>query len=139
MTPPLRPSLFIDASAWVALCYPREGNHTTARAFHEGLKKSYYDHIHTSVHTLSEAYGWLLHHVSGRHALELLKRIERGITVHSVDAQLMRDAQAILQPKGAPPIELADVMNTLIMNRIGIRQIWSYDSDYTTLGYLSVG
>lgn len=81
----------------------------------------------------------MIQHAGRRHALDLLNRVERGIYIHPVDAPWLRDAQAIFHPKGAPAIELADVMNTLIMNRTGIHQIWSYDGDYTTLGYLSVG
>lgn len=140
MTHP-RPSLFIDASAWVALEYPKERNHRAAWAFLDGLRDEPrpFGHLHTSLHALLEAHGWLLHHASRAHADRLLARVQRGIALHGSDREAFWAAAARLAAKGAPPVELADAMNAVAMDRLGIRAIWSYDRDYERLGYGRVG
>jgi predicted nucleic acid-binding protein len=141
VTAAFRPSLFIDASAWVALVYPRESRHREARMFLETLASAAraFGHNHTSVHTLSQAYGWLLHHAGRGHAMDLLRRAERGIHLHTTDADLLWDATTLLRPKGAAAVELADAMNVVLMSRHKIQSIWTYDDDYKKLGYDCVG
>lgn len=134
-------SLFIDASAWVAVEYPKEQNHAAAWAFLSTLRteRRPFGHLHTSLHALLEAHGWLLHQASRAHADKLLARVQRGVALHGSDRESFWAAAARLAARGAPPVELADAMNAVVMDRIGIRTIWSYDRDYERLGYERVG
>ncbi|HEV8361567.1 MAG TPA: hypothetical protein VGR28_14045 [Candidatus Thermoplasmatota archaeon] len=139
MTAP-RPSLFIDASAWVAVEYPKERNHDTARAFLEGLRETQrFGYVHTSLHALLEAHGWLLHHASAAHASRLLDRVQRGVGLHGTDREILWAAAARLATRKAAAVELADAMNAVVMDRLGIRSIWSYDREYERMGYERVG
>lgn len=140
MTVP-RPSLFVDASAWVAVEYAKERHHAAAWAFLRGLRREPrpFGHLHTSLHALLEAHGWLLHHATPAHAARLLARVQRGIVLHGSDREAFWAAAARLAAKGAPRAELADAMNAVAMDRAGIRTIWSYDRDYERLGYERVG
>lgn len=135
------PSLFIDASAWVAIEYPKERNHARARAFLAGLQRAdrRFGHLHTSLHALLEAHGWLLHHASPAHANGLLTRVGRGVALHGSDREAFWCAVSRLAGRGAKDVELADAMNAVTMDGLGIRAIWSYDRDYERLGYERVG
>lgn len=140
MSPDPRPSLFIDASAWVALEYPKEAHHDAARAFLDRLKgpDRPYGHLHTGLIALVEAHGWLLHHAGPAHAGHLLSRVERGVVLHGVERETFWAAAARLG-LAAAGVELADALIAVLMDRVGIRHVWSYDDDFEALGYPRVG
>lgn len=141
MPGPVKPSLFIDASAWVALEYPKDASHQAAMAFLGNLRgpDRRFGHLHTSLHALLEAHGWLLHNVSSRHADHLLDRVERGVLLHEATSEDFWAAAARRRKEAAESVELADLLSAVLMDEVGINTAWSYDDDFEAMGYERVG
>lgn len=141
MPAPIKPSLFIDASAWAAIEYTKDANHDAAMTLLDSLQEPdrRYGHLHTSLHALLEAHGWLLHHASPAHADHLLQRIQRGVLLHETSREAFWAAAARRGKETTEEIELAVLLAAVLMDEIGITTVWSYDRAFEALGYERVG
>ena len=127
--------VFIDTSAFYALADPRDGNHVEAIAARRVLTDTR-SRLYTSNFVLAEAHGLLLGRLGRFTALQILLDVDRSnTTIERASATDEQRARAILASYTDKDFSLTDAISFAIMQRLGITQAFSFDSDFAQYGF----
>jgi len=128
--------LFVDTGAWIALNMERDHLRSRAREFiTEATSGGGYGNFHTSEFILQETYTYVLYRYGQTKALELLQRIAASeVIVHPFGTLEFTD---VIDGMSREPTKLSfvDWTSVLLMERYSIKHIFSFDSDFDTLGF----
>jgi uncharacterized protein len=135
---PLRRSLFVDASAWVALIDARDGCHLPARGFWLASLEARRTFL-TSDYVLDEAYTLLRRRRNGlAMARELHGRIgaSRLIEVVEIGADLRAAAWEIFTTYEDPTFSFTDCTSFALLRERRLLEAFTFDGDFRPAGFL---
>ena len=127
--------MFLDSSAFYAALDARERKHPDARSLFEHLR-ALGAQLYTSNYVAAEAHALILRRVGRVVALRFLSDLDRSATtvIGALPADEQR-ARAILRRYDDKDFSLTDAISFAIMERLGISQAFSFDSDFAQYGF----
>ena len=131
------PSIFVDTSAWVALNEKKDTYHKKAKSFLEKIKKGElsFGPIHTSDFVLQETYTYLLYNYNYRAAVDIINRIHQSnVIIHPFNS-LQFDNVWVKIESEERELSFVDWSTNMYMEKYNIRHIFSFDSDFSKLGF----
>ena len=122
--------LFADTSFLVASLRVNDENHQRARAIAEKMD----DKMMISDHVLSELLTLLAYKEGNKTAYQAGKDL-LGSDVRIVHAVPEDIRPALELMRTTPKLSMCDALSATIMQKLGIKKILSFDSDFDTLGF----
>ena len=131
-------AVFVDTSGLFAALVRNDAMHEQAAAtFHRLLELGV--ELYSSSYVLLETVAVL----QVRVGLEAARRVERElrplVRMTWIDETLHNRAFQRLELRGRRALSLVDCSSFVVMEEIGIRHAFTYDSDFTDEGFTSVG
>jgi len=131
--------LLIDADAFVALNDKKDSNYQKATKISEFITISKAA-LFTSDPAFGEAITVISENVGLKKAVEFAEEILKSkIEIIEVDPRLRRDALEIFKKQRSKNTRFTDCVNMAILEREGLKEIFSFDSDYKKNGILRIG
>ena len=131
------PPLFIDTSAWVALNEKKDAHHEKARSFIEMNNKGElkFGPLHTSDLVLQETYTFFLYNYHYEAAVDVVGKIlESNVIVHPFASSNSHEIwDNTLERK--TKLSFVDWSIVAYMKRYGIKHIFTFDGEFSKLGY----
>ena len=129
--------VFIDTSALVAWASDRDEHHAAAQVEFDRFLDEQRRFVMTT-DVFDETVTMLLGRRGHRAAVALGERIRRGepFRVTDVDAGLRDEAWALFRRYADNPISHTDCTSVIAMRRIGITEVFSFDSDFDRAGVI---
>ena len=137
MIPPPN-NIFIDSSGWVALFDPQDKYHTQAVTFWQQLPAER-PFLITNDYVLDETYTILRR---GRYGLQRATQVHqiveqsRLIELIEVNIDYRQRAWALFQLYEDKILSFTDCVCFVMMQTLGIHQVFSFDSDFKRLGFI---
>ena len=131
--------VFADSGYWVALLYPRDQHHATAKTVAAGLGQV---SIVTTHMVLAEAFNAMAKSGEGgrRHVAQLLEDLENDPDVEVIpqnEAQF-RAAVQRYATRTDQSWSLTDCASFLVMEERGITEALAYDRDFEQAGFVAL-
>jgi predicted nucleic acid-binding protein len=127
--------VFVDTSAFYALANQREVNHVKALEIRARLIRERYS-LYTTNYVIAETHALVLARTHRVFALQVLIDIDRSnttvIRASEADDQRARD---LLRRYDDKDFSLTDATSFAVMERLGLRQAFSFDSDFAQYGF----
>ena len=131
--------LLIDADAFVALNDKGDSNYQKVIKISEFITISKTT-LFTSDPAFGEAITVISENVGLKKAVEFAEEVLRSnIEIIEVDPKLRRDALEIFKKQRSKNTRFTDCVNIAILNDKGLKEIFSFDSDYKKSGILRIG
>lgn len=125
---------FVDSSAYYALTDSRDHNHGAAvgaaqRLAHDG------NDLYATNYVAAETHGLILNRLDRDSAERFLDRLYAGST-HIIRATEgdERRAREIIHQQRDKEYSLVDAISFAVMERLHLRQAWSYDQHFSQFG-----
>ena len=84
----------------------------------------------------AEAHGLILGRTNRSRALQFLEELPKtGIRVVAIEAQDEASAMGIIRAYDDEDFSLTDATSFAIMNRLGLRSVFSFDEDFARYGF----
>jgi predicted nucleic acid-binding protein len=133
------PTVFVDATAFVALTVENDDRHADAAAIVDRLQVERW-HLYTITAMLTETHALLLRDIGIDKATRFLVDIyaSPAVTVGLVDRDDENRAIEILQQYADKDFSFADALAFAVSARVGIRYAWSFDRHFKQYGQLHV-
>ncbi len=128
--------VFVDTSALVALAHPADNNNLRAKAILNGLLIPGRYRPHTTMFVLAETQALVLRRTrQPPFAASYVARLYRGeLTIIRVAEADEAAALGILTRYQDKFFSFTDAISFAVMERLGIRRVFSYDSDFDQYG-----
>lgn len=131
--------LLIDADAFVALNDKKDSNYQKAIKISEFITISK-TALFTSDPAFGEAITVISENVGLKKAVEFAEEVLKSkIEIVEVDSKLRRDALEIFKKQRSKNTRFTDCVNMAVLNNKGLKEIFSFDSDYKKNGILRIG
>jgi uncharacterized protein len=129
--------IFVDSSAWVALADIRDRHHKAALAFNAELVTGKAGRLLTSDYVLDETLTLIRKRSGGETVRAFLLRLETSSSTQQiwVTPTHYRAALAIFLGQGAKSWSFTDCTSFAIMNELGIRHAFTFDTDFRQAGF----
>lgn len=129
--------IFVDSSAWLAMTDVRDGNHSTAIEFHADLVKGRAGRLLTSDYVMVET----LTLIRRRAGAETVRGFAQGVQASSSLQQIWvtpahyRVALEMFLDQGTKSWSFTDCTSFAIMRELGVRQAFTFDTDFREAGF----
>ena len=126
--------IFIDSSAFVSLVVEKESFHTKSIQWWEYNKGKAFV---TSNFVVAETLGWIRHKVGKSQAITLGTFLfsSKGLVIEQVKLPDQEDAWNLFQEIDGRGISMIDCMSFVLMKRFKIKEVFTFDQDFHTIGF----
>ena len=134
--------LYIDTGAFFAYYNDRDKHHASARAVFQAIRTGElaYDPLYTTRFVLGELATLLLHkvdHATASRALGDIRAAE-SFNIERVSRERFDEACTEFEEYDDQAITLVDHVTARLANRRDADHVFTYDSDFSTLGFVRV-
>ncbi len=132
--------VFVDTSAWIAIAVKSGDKHQIASAYYLDLLKKRAGLV-TSNYVLSETLTRIRYNVSHAKAVELHRIIDQSVkenqlAIHWVDEGTEKEAWTIFEKYDDQHFSIVDCTSLVICKRVGVDEVFAFDDDFKTLGFI---
>ena len=126
--------IFIDSSAFVSLVVEKDSFHIRAIQWWEYNKGK---ELVTSNFVVAETLGWIRHRVGKIQAVTLGTFLfsTKGLMIEQVSLFDQQDAWKLFQETDGRGISMIDCMSFVLMKRFKIKEVFTFDQDFHTIGF----
>ena len=132
----MRPAIFVDTSAYVAVLRRDDEHHQDASSVMQALQRQRATLVTTNF-ILAETYGMLLRYLGPQAARAFLEGIDRSRATLMVRAEERdeREARAILYRYTDKDFSLVDTISFAVMTRLGVTRAFTFDRHFEQYGW----
>jgi hypothetical protein len=129
--------IFVDTSAWVALCDESEHSHVEASDFWESLRRGRVPLVST-FDIFDETLTVIRSRIGSPEALRFGEAFlgSRVLLRLEVDSALRQEAWGLFKQYQDKPLSFTDCTSFAVLRRRGLRHVFSFDEDFRRLGFL---
>lgn len=125
--------LFIDTSAFIALEESDDQNHAAAVEFAREIERGVFGELISSSYVLDELMAWFSRYPQKK--IELGRNLRSGvIRLEWVDEKVEQEAWELFERHARLPFSLTDCASFVLMDRLGVQDVFTFDSDFARLG-----
>jgi predicted nucleic acid-binding protein len=131
----MKPRVFVDASAYVALLRKDDANHAAAAAIYGTLQQQQ-AHFVTTYFVVAEAHALLLRYLGIPSARRFLQNLDTSqiTTLAHVAPDDITAAKALLYRYADKDFSLADAISFTVMTRLGLQTAFTFDGHFQQYG-----
>lgn len=128
--------IFVDTSAWVALHWVEDKFHPRAVEFWEEILTAK-EAPFTSYDVFTESANLILRRAGLSSAVAYGEALlnSRGVARVEVEEDLRREAWELFRAQRVRPLSFVDCTSFAVMRRHGIRKAFTFDRDFTAMGF----
>ena len=132
----MRPLIFVDTGAWLALIDRDDGHHAEARAIYRALLEQHRGLCTTNL-VIAETYNLVRRRIGYEAAMQFLTAIRSStrLTLVYSDASLEREGERILKRYADQDFSFVDAVSFALMNQRGMRQAFAFDKHFFVAGF----
>ncbi len=132
--------VFVDSGAWISCINKNDKHHQKAFSYLKELRNNNISLI-TSNYVKAETLTWLKYntqHQKAIKAIELWEKAERKkqLKTYWVTEEINKEAEKIFEKYADHTLSLTDCTSFAICRKYDIQKVFSFDRDFTTLGFL---
>ena len=133
-------NVFVDSGAWIALVYEDDAHHPHAKAYYRSCLSQRVQFF-TSNYVLAETYTWLRYRISHRRALQFHQIASAAeqqglLRILWVDRAVAEAAWQIFARYDDQVFSIADCTSFVLARRMGVDEVFAFDDDFRTMGFL---
>lgn len=134
----MKPELFVDTSAWVALSVSSDGLHEKARQFADASARDF--RWVTTNWVLAEAATFLRRRAGHLQAVRFHRSVERSsrLTIHTVGAEEEARAWSIFDGYTDKAFSVVDCTSFAVMEYRGIGAAFAFDGHFSQYGFVQM-
>ncbi|MGR0482781.1 MAG: type II toxin-antitoxin system VapC family toxin [Candidatus Electronema sp. V4] len=132
--------VFVDTGAWIALADKNDRYHDAAKNLYASIQKRKIQLVITD-YIFDETATWLHYKIGHQVACDWGNRIFNSsmVEIVKVSEEHIDAAWKLFQKYSDQKFSFTDCISFVVMNLIGIKDVFTYDSHFSTMGFCVIG